>query len=637
MIIPADKEAVSTAKNTERPGYAGQAGMYPKTLRENLIFRSEVLTKCETDPVFLGAIQELTKRDVLFFFNTWLWAEDPFADKGERHGIPKIRMRPVITYGFQDEFIVSLKEAIDRGEDILADKSRDMLATYMVLGVFLHGWLNNGHKYVITSWKEDEIDGKEDTSTHFGKLRLFLRRLPYFLLPNGWDWRRNSSYMKLQNPENGGTITGSAASASLASGRREDAIFMDELSKWEKYQREGWISASDSTKCKVGVWTPRGSGNFAAELMRGDEVQKKHHLLWHLHPEKRYTSKEHLEVVKKGGVRDKTGGYVVQVKEGGPSGCYLDQHGKIRSEWYDEECKKRTKEDIAENLDCNYLTSGQPYFDTLICEENLRLMSKEPKLVGNLLWKVAPVFDSKSGDCINQDQLVVELVENFNGRVKVWELPENGYEYGYSISADVAEGLEQGDYSSASVLRRFGDKPEFVATLHGHLKIFEYAEELAKLGVYFNRAYIAVERNKDGSAVILQLLKLYRWLWHKDVITKGYPQMTDKIGFETANRHVKHSVCGELQKAISLREFVDPDTGFWNETLTFVNNNGALEAQGKSQGQKCFDDRVMDRAINLWASMRMPSPVLKREKVKRIGWRKDWDEEPKGRLVRFAV
>lgn len=610
--------------------------LYPKDFKENLIFRAELLSRCEKDRGTIPLVYELCKKDRLFFFNTWLWAEDPFADKNERHGIPKVRVRPIITYPFQDEFILDLAGAIEKGEDFISDKSRDMLATYMVLGVFLHGWLFGGHKYVITSWKEDEIDGKEDTSTHFGKLRFFLRRLPWFLLPKGWDWKRNSSYMKLQNPENGGTLTGSAASASLASGRREDAVFMDELSKWEKHQKEAWTSASDSTKCKIGVWTPRGSGNFAAELMRGEEVKRKRHLMWHLHPEKCFTSKEHLARVRNGEVKDKTQGYTVEVKEEKP-GLYVDQHGKIRSEWYDIECESRTKEDIAENLDCNYLTSGQPYFDTLICDEMLR-KSVDPLVVGDLHWKVAPVFDSESGYCTNQDQLAVEFVPSFNGRVKIWEKAEDGWENGYSISADVAEGLEQGDYSSASVLKRFDEIPRVVATLHGHMKIFEYAEELAKLGVYYKNAFIAVERNKDGSAVILQLLKLYRWLWHKDVITRGYPEITDKIGFETSNQHVKHSVCGNLQRAISLREFVDPDAGFWRETLTFVNNNGRLEAQGKSEGQKCFDDRVMDRAINLWISTRMPPALPKREIYVPTGWRKQQFEAGKNkRLVGFVV
>lgn len=608
--------------------------VYPKLVRENLLYRNELLTACQKDKSTLVSVLELAKRDVLFYFNTFLWAEDPFADKNQRHGIPQMRFRPIVTYPFQDEFILDLKNAISGGEDIIADKSRDMLATYMVLGVFLHGWLFSGHKYMISSWKEDEIDGKDDTSTLFGKIRLNLRLHPDFLL-GGFEMKRDSSYMMLRHP-NGGTIVGSAASPNLASGRREDAIFTDELSKWLNHSHEAWTSISDATKCKIGVWTPRGSANKAAELMNGSEVKRKHHLLWYKHPEKCFTSKEHLEFVRAGKVRDKVGSYTVQLStKKAPSGCYVDQNGKIRSEWYDDECEKRDKDDVAENLDCNYLTSGNPVFDTSKCQRG-KMSSEAPRAIGNLIWRIHPKF-SERGECVNQNQLSVEFVENSNGNVLLWEYPKANWENGYLISADCAEGLEQGDYDSARVLRRFGEKPKIVASLHAHMKPFEYAEELAKLGTYFGNACIAVEREgHSGGAVIETLRKIYRNLFHKEIMTKGYPEMTDRIGWFTTAM-TKPVIIGFLSKAISESLYDDPDEAFWNETLTFVNNDGKLEAQGKSQGQKCFDDRVMAEAIVLWVNSQVPLPAIRFDHPKMKGWRKSWDEKPKGDLIRFAV
>lgn len=594
----------------------------PKTHAENLRFRAKIFEACERDPQTASVVRELSARDVLFFFNTFLWAEDPFAEKGLRSGVPKKRIRPIITYPFQEDFILSVVDAINTGESLVADKSRDMLATYIVLGVFLHGWLFRGHKYLISSWKEVEIDGKDDTSTHFGKLRFFLRRLPRFMQPRGFDLHRKMPYMSLQNPENGGTLTGTAASASLGSGRREDAILFDELSKWERYASEAWTSASDATKCKIGVWTPRGSGNKAAELMRGTEVKRKHHLLWYLHPEKTYTSDAHKESVAGGRVYDKVGNYTVQFhpEQKCPGGCYVDQYGKIRSEWYDDECSSREREDIAENIDCNYLTSGRNVFDTLKCDKKL-YEARDPEFIGTLAWKVKPVFD-ESGACVNTDQLEAEFVPNVNGLLKIWEKPIGGWENGYCLSADVAEGLEQGDFDSASVLKRFDeDKPRIVATLHGHLKPHEYAEELVKLAVYYGYAWLAPERNNQGLAVINQMFGIYRKIYFKEVLVKGYPEITDKLGFET-NRLSKPTIIEKLNKLIAVDGFRDDDAGFWRETLTFVNDDGKLEAQGKSRGEKCFDDRVMDRAILLWVHDQLPPPYKIEPKRELAGWRK---------------
>lgn len=619
---------------------------YPKEFGANVVDRSRLLSECEKDYAFAQKIRELARQDILFFFNMFLWAEDPNAEKGLRNGVPSFRIRPIITYPFQDEFILDIQGAIQSGESLIADKSRDQLATYMVLGVFLHGWLFRSHKYMISSWKEDEIDSKEDTSTHFGKLRFSIRRLPFFLMPTGWDWKKHSTYMSLQNPENGGTMTGSAASANLASGRREDAIFFDELSKWEAHASEAWRSASDATKCKVGVWTPKGSGNEAARLMRSDEVKRKHHLFWYLHPEKCYTSDSHLELVKAGAVYDKVNKRKVQLLEDQSKkieGCYLDQFGKLRSQWYDHECETRDAEDIAENIDCNYLSTGNPVFDTEVC--NLRkLQSKSPISVGNLHWKIRPMFDTFS-NCTNRDQLEVEFIPNINGIYKIWEEIDKGWDNGYSISADVAEGLEQGDYDSATALRRFprqnesllSFKPSVSMSLHAHLKTFEYAEELAKFAVYCGYAWIAPERTGLGLSVIDQLWKYYTKIFHKEVMTKGYPERTDKLGWDT-NSQTKPVIVGNLSKLISENLFEDQDEYFWAECMTFINNNGKLEAQGKSQGQKCFDDRVMDRAIGLWVHRELPSARKKKDEEKLTGWRaRKFEGFGKKKLVGWTV
>lgn len=623
--------------------------MYPTTVSENVKYRTNLLQETHavdekgnrTEKAIETAriVREIAKRDILFFFNTFLWAEDPFADKGLRHGIPKMRTRPIVTYPFQDEFILGIDSDIELGVSSANDKSRDMLATYMVLGVFFHRWLFRGNKFMISSWKEDEIDGKEDTSTHFGKIRYWIRVLPWYMLPQGWDWKRNSSYMKLQNPENGGTITGSAAVAGLASGRREDAILFDELSKWLMYAKEAWTSATDATKTKIGLWTPRGSGNMAAELMRGQEIQVKRHLYWYLHPEKVFTSATHLQTVIDGKIFDKVKKYNVtlhQDQSKAPSGCYVDQHGKIRSQWYDEECLARSPEDIAENLDCDYLTTGRPIFDTLVCNQRL-YESEAPKFIGDLIWKVSPKFSDVNGYCINQEQLVVEFVPNVNGVYYIWEKPEEGFDNGYIIGADTSEGLEQHDYDYAEVLKRFGEKPKKVCKIHAHLKMHEYAEELAKLAIFYQRAYINVERNNHGHGVLAHLVKFYNRLFHKAVFTKGYAEITDKIGHDTTGQS-KPVIIGTLGKAISQGEFIDKDEIFWKETLTFVDDDGKMEAQGKSRGEKCFDDCIMGKAITWWTHLNMPLPAMVRKIQPLTGWRaQQAKSQNQKRLVGFTI
>ena len=73
----------------------------------------------------------------------------------------------------------------------------------------------------------------------------------------------------------------------------------------------------------------------------------------------------------------------------------------------------------------------------------------------------------------------------------MWRPPEQGHTY--VIGADVAEGLETGDYSCAQVLDR-RDLCQ-VSEWHGHTDPDLFGEELAKLGRLYNSAMIGCEVN----------------------------------------------------------------------------------------------------------------------------------------------
>lgn len=574
---------------------------YPKNRAENIGFRGRIFTS--PDLVKAWAKEEAYK-DVLFFFNVFLWTYGMDAEKG---GTIKYDL-PFITWAFQDEYIRQIVGEIERGENSFTDKSRDMGVSWMVLGVFLWFWLTQpGSNFRIGSRKEEYVDKSGDMDTLFEKLRFMLDRLPGWMLPKGFDQKKHRPYMKIINPENGNALIGEATNKDFARGGRQRAVLYDEFQAWDMAE-EAWTSASDATQCKIVVGTPDGAGNKFAELNRSETVKNKHHLHWWVHPVKSKTSEEHLKRVKKGLIFDIVGNYKVQLKKVEGS-CYVDQHGKLRSQWYDEQHERRDKEDVASNIDIDYLTTGRPIFDTVKCDFNLR--NALPGERGDLMWKVRPIFDSSTGICINQSQLEAEFIPNFNGLYEIWEKPEKSYDNGYVIGADTAEGLEQHDYDSAFCIKRTGVRPKFVASIHGHLKIHEYAEELAKFGVFYG-AFINIERNNHGHGVILQVMKFYNKLWHQDLFTKGYAELTDKVGFGTTSMS-KPVIIGTLGKAISEDGFDCSDAGFWRETLTFVEDDKKMEAQGKSKGQKCYDDRIMAGAIGLWTHLNMPLPAAIRK------------------------
>lgn len=83
----------------------------------------------------------------------------------------------------------------------------------------------------------------------------------------------------------------------------------------------------------------------------------------------------------------------------------------------------------------------------------------------------------------------------------VYALPEAGVEY--VIGADPAEGNPTSDDSAFHVLR--ADTDEEVAMLAGKFEPGVFASYIDKVGVWFNKAAVMVERNNHGHAVLLWL------------------------------------------------------------------------------------------------------------------------------------
>ncbi len=83
----------------------------------------------------------------------------------------------------------------------------------------------------------------------------------------------------------------------------------------------------------------------------------------------------------------------------------------------------------------------------------------------------------------------------------VYSLPVKGRKY--TLAADVAEGLEKGDFSGAVILDE--ETWEEVACLHGHWEPDQFGVHLGEIGALYNSARVAVERNNHGHTVLARL------------------------------------------------------------------------------------------------------------------------------------
>src|SRR5690348_2122851 len=236
---------------------------------------------------------------------------------------------------------------------------------------------------------------------------------------------------------------------------------------------------------------------------------------------------------------------------------------------------------------------GLPRFDLDALDIMKREHAKEPEFRG---W----LHDSP------YNVLHIKPEANPKGWVRMWEYPKGGHEY--VIGADVAEGLEGRDYSSAHVLDRAD--LHIVATWHGHIEPEKFGQELAKLGRTYNTALVGVESNNHGLTTLVALKNAgYQRIYYQSSIDTR-TRKTERIGWKTDIK-TKPFMIDELSDYLSSGgQVIDADT--IQELMTY-----GIDEQGKTEAQEgCHDDRIVSFAIaiqmNKHSGLERILPALRR-------------------------
>lgn len=184
----------------------------------------------------------------------------------------------------------------------------------------------------------------------------------------------------------------------------------------------------------------------------------------------------------------------------------------------------------------------------------------------------------------------LKFIEDSSGYINIWKMPQpNKF---YVIGADVSEGLATGDYSCAVVLDEDFD---LVASWYGHIDPDLFGDELVKLGMFYNEAYLGIESNNHGLTTIKSVLRKEYWnIYYQKSYDKIDEKITKKIGWNT-NRRTKPIMINTLAEYI--REMwlgIKWDT-LISECFTYI-----IEEDGSTNAQAgAHDDTIMATAIAL--------------------------------------
>lgn len=223
----------------------------PATLKR----RVNLLIGCQASTEFRERVKARCAEDPVFFLDYFAVLYDP-----EEYGQASIK--PMLLWPFQRDLVLSIMEHIEKGKDLIIEKSRKVGASWLVIGVVLHQWLfRDRFAALLGSRKEDLVDNGHPDSL-FGKLVFLLEHLPGWLLPKGWDPKRYRRFMKLYNPQNRSIVLGESSNPNFSRGGRFSLIVLDEAAFFPDFESV-WRATSQSAPCRLLISTPNGRNAFA--------------------------------------------------------------------------------------------------------------------------------------------------------------------------------------------------------------------------------------------------------------------------------------------------------------------------------------------------------------------------------------
>lgn len=261
-----------------------------------------------------------------------------------------------------------------------------------------------------------------------------------------------------------------------------------------------------------------------------------------------------------------------------PIRLYWQMHPERDENWYKQMASALGSKRTAQEIDGDFLSSGNTVFD---------------------------LADIKAiEDCLS-DYPVIK--KRFNGQYRQYLEPQSDKEY--FIGADVSTGRAS-DYSAFTCMDKQGEEQ---AVFKGRIPIDKYAKLLGDTGQLYNWATIAPESNDVGMAVTTKLQdegypKLYYYQKMLKKRGKSRPEVDKSPGWLTTQKN-RSVIIENLEQDIREEDVIIKDPFFVQEAYTFIYDGlGRPVAMGKHrannsavdidlEGDVYSDDSIFGKAI----------------------------------------
>jgi hypothetical protein len=525
----------------------------PKDQKKNLRWRQKALARALDDVEYADALRQACMQDPLFFLNGFGWTYDP-----RRTPFPKL---PFILYDFQEDAILEIVRAIG-SHDLLIEKSRDMGASWIVASAIVWMWLYRPmQSFLFVSRTEGYVDDAGNPKSIFWKVDYLIANLPDWLKPKGYKPSEHRRKLHIENPENGSVIDGESTTGNVARGDRRTAILLDEFAAVEQGHRV-LSSTRDATNCRIFNSTPAGTNNAFYDMTRTSI--RKLRLHWSVHPLK-----------SKGLYTTDDDGFLKVLDEAlYPEGYTPILDGKLRSPWYDTECSRcANSQEIAQELDIDYLGSGYQYFNAALVQEAIREHARPPVLAGDLDFDILTAEPT-------------EFRENAEGRLSLWFYLDREGKPPSDHKIVLGIDISAGSGSSNSVISGWDavTKEKVLEYKNPFIRPESLAYQAVAIAQWCYNAFMAWEKNGPGGQFGSRVLELrYGNVYYRRRHESISKEVTDSPGW-ASTRETKMLLLGAYRAAIEKKLAVNRSKGSLEECLEYIfTPDGSIEHSRSTQ------------------------------------------------------
>lgn len=561
--------------------------MVPKELDENLRWRKRLRDEAAKAPPIRDALLAACKQSCLFWMNAFGWT---YRIRKVENGTvvpckPFESNYPMITWPVQDEIVGVMNEAIENGEDVNGDKSRDMGLSWLMLFVFDWRFLfRRDQHFGLVSRKEEEVDERGEMDSLFEKVRYINDMLPHWMRPP-----IRSRHMHLKNTELNSSIAGESTNTNVGRGGRKTAYGVDEAAAIPNAERVE-SSLSQTTGCQIWISTALGPNTqFHKRIKekRGRYVAAP----WFRHPEKA------------------AGAHQVR-----------DELGRIKwtSPWYEKLPEKMSIKAIAQEVDMDHGQAGDMFFDHHEIERHRLDHEMDPLVRGDLV-NVEEMTERETIEAM-QGMAPDKFIFITNGGRRQWrfwvelEMNRPPQEMQFVFGIDIANGSGNSN-SVISVVDALTGR--FVAKWwDAYTSPEDLAMVAARAGIWFGghggSAFIVWENNGPGGIFGRKLVKMgYPNFYMQRVEGAKRNKRTNRYGWHS-DKAKKEILLGLYRDALAKSDVVQHCKESLDEALDYVYDDstgvlipGQLREES-SGGRELHGDHVIGDALCVLGREELP-------------------------------